>query len=330
MDFAARIPPRLAYVRGLPGHDGARVSAPQPAQRLRHDRRALFHVVAFLADHEFDVVARGLEGFVHHLVVDGPASGIKGAIGLGGNHVVVLAVLQKDADRLRLGLADEGGQAVGAFHGDEGADEAEHAMKLIGTVPGGHERADGSGADAGECAVVGILREVVLFGDLGNQLLQEEARIAVAQGVVFEHALEAILRSIGSGGQRARVDEDADQGRQVATGDQVVEDHGHAHAVVERSAAIEEDHERRGPGGVVLGRNVDCIIVRRAGIKLAGFELEFCHGALGHSVPRLGIGTECVILCVQQGASTKDKQAECLIGELHDWGKVYLKRAAVE
>ena len=120
------------------------------------------------------------------------------------------------------------------------------------------------------------------------------------------------------------------RGRQVATGDQVVEDDRDAHAVVERSAAIEEDHEGRRFGGIILGRNVDRIIVRRAGIELAGFQLESGHGALGHSIPRLGIGTERVILCVQQGAATKDKQAERLNCELHDSGEVYLKCAAVE
>ena len=306
VDFAARIPARLADVGGFASDDWFRVTAPQPAQGLGHDGGALFHVVALFADHEFGVVARGLEGLEHHLVVDGPASGVKGAVGFGGNDVIVLAVLQEDADGFGLGLADEGGQAVGALHGDEGADEAEDAVKLVGTVPGGHEGADGSGADAGDCVVVGVLREVVLFGDLGNQFLQQEARITVAEGIVFEDALEAVLRGVVDGGQHAGIDEDADQRRQVSTGDEVVEDHGDARAVVERSAAIQEDHEGRRLGGVVLGRNVNGVIVRRAGIELAGFELEAGDGALRNAVLRLGIGPEGVVLRGQQRGCIED------------------------
>ena len=121
------------------------------------------------------------------------------------------------------------------------------------------------------------------------------------------------------------------RGRQVATGDQVVEDDRDADAVVQGSAAIEEDHEGRRLGGVILGRNVDRIIVRRAGIELAGFQLESGHRALGHSVPRLRIGcTRRITRSVPQCTATKDKEAKRLNCELHDSGEVYLKRTAVE
>ncbi len=291
------------------GDDRFRVAAPQPAQGLGHDGGALFHVVALFTDHEFRVVARGLKGLEHHLVVDGPASGVKGAVGFGGDDVVVLAVLQINADGFGLRLADESGQSVGAFHGNEGADKAEDAVKLVGTIPGGHEGADGSGTDAGDCVVVGVFREVVLFGNFGNQFFQQESRVTVAEGVVLEHALEAVLRGVVDGRQHAGIDEDADQRRQVSTGDEIVEDYGDARAVVERAAAIEEDHEGRRFGRVVLGRNVGGVIVRRAGIELAGFELEPGDRALRYAVLRLGIGAEGIVLRVQQRGCTEDDES---------------------
>ena len=173
----------------------------------------MFHVVTFVAEHQFGVVTGGLEGFEHHLIVDGPASGVERAVRLGRNDVVVLAILQKDAYRLGLRFPDEGGQGVSALHGDVGADEAEHAMELVRTIPGGHERAHGSGADAGEGVVVGILGEVVFLRHFRDQLLQQKARIPVAQGVILKNALKAVLRLIGERGKRAGIDEDPDQRR---------------------------------------------------------------------------------------------------------------------
>ena len=68
--------------------------------------------------------------------------------------------------------------------------------------------------------------------DLGQDLLDQEAGVAVAQRVVLEAAVEARQRAVGRGRHHARVDEDADRDRHLALVDEVVEDHRHAPVAV--------------------------------------------------------------------------------------------------
>ncbi len=92
-------------------------------------------------------------------------------------------------------------------------------------------------------------------------------------------------------------------------GDQVVEDDRHAHGVAQRLAAIEKDHERRWLAGVVLRGHIDGAIVRRTGIGLCrAAERVFRHRALGHTVVRLRIGSERVVLGVERERSGEEQQ----------------------
>jgi hypothetical protein len=45
-------------------------------------------------------------------------------------------------------------------------------MKLVWTVPGSHESADGSGAHAAKCAIVGVLGEIPLLLYVGNNFFE--------------------------------------------------------------------------------------------------------------------------------------------------------------
>ena len=201
--------------------------------------------------------------------------------------MVVLTRLQKDAEGFGLGAPDRGGQRVRALQRHERANKAEHAVEHIGTVPGRDERPDGAGADAGNRMVIRVRGKVHFLPHRGNQFVFEEVREAVADVVVFEDALIAALGVVGESRQDARVDEDTNQRRQVAFGDQIVEHHGHTLSVPQSSATIQIDHERRGFGGIVLRRHIDRVSVRHARIVLTRRERVPGHDTLRHVRLRL-------------------------------------------
>ena len=86
----------LTYVLSL-----AHLVAPQPAQRFGQDRSAVLAVVAPVAEHELVVVLLVLQRRRHLLVGQRPVAVLVVQ--------VARAVLQEDADRLLLGLADQAG-----------------------------------------------------------------------------------------------------------------------------------------------------------------------------------------------------------------------------
>ena len=71
---------------------------------------------------------------------------------------IVAAVLQEDAERLAVALADHRGVDVAAADVGEAADVAEHLAKRVGPLPGDGERADAAGAGAADRPLVGIGR----------------------------------------------------------------------------------------------------------------------------------------------------------------------------
>ena len=99
----------------------------------------------------------------------------------------------------------------------------------------------------------------------------------------------------------------ADDRRQVALGDQVVENDGDAGTVAGRARAVEEDHERARLRRVVLRRDIQRIVVRRARVELAGLQLEVAgDGSLGTVGRRLRLGAERVIL-LRAGRGSEDQ-----------------------
>src|SRR6185503_8736169 len=109
---------------------------------------------------------------------------------------VARAVLEKDADGLGLGLADEGGIARAAAEVDVGADAAVDAGEGVGPFPGhreGGNRAAAATPDGAVVAGVGEVDRPAIGGLLGlderEQFLEEEAGVVVAQTVVFETAV---------------------------------------------------------------------------------------------------------------------------------------------
>src|SRR5579863_8897373 len=116
-----------------------------------------------------------------------------------------------------------------------------------------------------------------------NQLVEEKFGKTATERVIFIDAVIAILDGIGRDGEYAGIYEDADHWRQIMFRDQVIEDHWYAHAVAERSAAVKEDHERRGLACVILRWDVDGAVMWRAGVVLSGAQNEAGDCALRHA-----------------------------------------------
>jgi hypothetical protein len=77
------------------------------------------------------------------------------------------AILQEDADRLRLSIANDRGQSIGALHGDAGPDEADDAAKLVGAAPRSRKSADGAGARASQSPVIRFVRGLYFLATAG-------------------------------------------------------------------------------------------------------------------------------------------------------------------
>ncbi len=247
-------------------------------------------VVAFASDDKRGIVAGIGERGRHVLVADKPVSGV--------NVLVVGPILQEHPQRLGLGLADERGVNMAAAQIRIAADEAEHAAKNVGASPGRGEGGDAAGARSGNGDGVRIARQGVLFGHFGQDLIDEEARVAIAQGVVFEAAVEARLPVRGGRRQHAGIDENADGGRHFALVDQIVEDDVRAPAafVGDEAATILKHHEWRRTARPVLRRDVDPVVADRAGEDFARGPDVFRDLTFRHAGLTLGIRAQDVLL----------------------------------
>ena len=128
--------------RGGRGADGSGIVAPEPAQGVGQDRRALLAAVPLRADDELHIVAGEAQRRRDILIADIPVAGVD--VLIGG------AVLHKDAQRARLVFADVGGEGVAAAQVGEAADVTDDAVELIGARPGGDEGGDAAGTRAAE------------------------------------------------------------------------------------------------------------------------------------------------------------------------------------
>ena len=120
---------------------------------------------------------------------------------------------------------------VAAAQADVGADRAEDAAERVGPLPGRGEGADGPAAGPGDAAVVAVVRQPdrpavrgLLRLDLGQDLLEQEPDVVVAQAVVLVAAVEPVQR-LG----RRRLDppgrdEHADDDGHLLLVDQLIED----------------------------------------------------------------------------------------------------------
>ena len=230
-----------------------------------------------------DLVAGEDQGPLHLLVGHPPVAAVDVQVGA--------AVLEEDADRLRLVLADQRRIDVPAAQADVGADRAEDAAERVGPLPGRGERGDRPAAGPGDAAVVAVAREPdrppvggLLRLDLGQELLEQEPGVVVAQPVVLVAAIEPVHRLAVGALTRPGVTKTP-----MVTGisflcDQLVEDLGRLvlHAVL-------ADEQAGRLGRVILLGHVDPVVAHRAGEDLALVERVLGDLALRRRAGRLGV-----------------------------------------
>ena len=147
----------------------------------------------------------------------------------------------------------------------------------------------------------GLIGEVVRFADLGQDFLQQKTPERVVRGIVFHAAVAAGLAARLGGGELARADENPDGDRHFLRRDQIVEDVGGVvgsglFRVALGAAAVLEDHHARGPGAVVLRRDVEPPVVGRAVVDF-GMKRRHRHDlATGDALFGAGIGAEGILV----------------------------------
>src|SRR5947207_8307581 len=111
-------------------------------------------VMAAIAPVMINVVAGEFEGGKHLLISEKPVAAV--------NIQIVAAVLQENADGLRLGFADQGRIVVAAAQADISPDAGEDAPESIRPLPGCGKGANTTATRTGNRAVVAVSAEVEL------------------------------------------------------------------------------------------------------------------------------------------------------------------------
>ncbi len=230
-----------------------------------------------IGEDEFEIVVHVAEGGRHLLIAEGPVA--VGVIEIG------TTILQPEADRFALAGADEVGVGVTAADVGEGADGGEDLAELVWTLPGDGEGADAAAAGTADRALVWVAGQSLDGADFGENFVEEEARVLIAEGIVFEASIGDSPRALGCGcsGVVTWIDEDADGGWHVTLVDELVKDGWHApgsgglHVVV----PVLEDHDSHGFFGVGVGWKVEPPIAGGAGEDLAEVRFHLADGAGG-------------------------------------------------
>ncbi len=198
------------------------------------------------------------------------------------------AVLQIDAQRLGLALADQHGITIAAAEIDIGADRAENAAKRVGTLPGGRKSTNGTAAGPRDTAIVTIVRKPdrpavgsLPLLDGRQQFLDQKPGVVVARGVVLDAAVVTVEGRLLQSWHPTWGDEDSDGHGHFMTVDQLIEHHW---GVVLDAVLIHV--EACGLGWVVLLGDIDPAVADRAGKYLAVGKIEFGDFALGRRLGR--------------------------------------------
>jgi hypothetical protein len=238
----------------------------------------MFAVVSFGAPHVLDFVSGPGESAFHGLVRHPPITAV--------DVEVAVAVLEEDAKRFRFGLANERVIAVATAQTDVCSDRGKDAAKIVGALPGSGERADRAAAAAADATVVAVLAQhdgaavgSLLFFNEWQQLLENEARVGIAEAIVFEAAVEAVER-VGwvERFHHARRGGDVNGNRHFAFVNEVVEDGGR---FVLDAVLVHPD--ARGFRGVILLWDVDGDVPRGAGEGFGTSDGELEDVAFGNA-----------------------------------------------
>src|SRR5258706_890735 len=160
---------------------------PQPAQRIRQDRAAVFTIVSAGTVLKLVIVAGKLQRERHVLIRQRPTAVL--VIEIAG------AVLQKHTDWLhRFGFANQRRINVAAPDICKAANLAEHFSERFGPLPCNGKRTDAARTHSTDGAHFRVVGEFVLLADFRQNFLQQELGVLIAERVVLEAAVVALPR----------------------------------------------------------------------------------------------------------------------------------------
>jgi len=147
-----------------------------------------------VAEDELIIVLRERQRLRHLLVRERPIPVL----------VVEIArpVLQENPQRLLLRLADQRRVDVPSPDVGETPDVAQHLAERVRALPGHGKGADPPRTRPADRPLLGIIGQLVLLPDLGQDLLQKEAGVLVAQRVILETPVvrpPAVLQFLSKG-----------------------------------------------------------------------------------------------------------------------------------
>ncbi len=268
-----------------------------------------------LAPRVVHLVARKPQSALHLLVRHPPVAAV--------DVLVRRAVLQEDADRLRLGLADQRRILVPAPQPDVSADRREDARERVRPLPRRRPRRDGAGARAADGAVASALRKVDRPPvrrrfplHFRQEFFEQKARVIRPEAIVFQRAVEAVQCARVQGPHAARRHENTDRHRHLAARDEVIE-HGRRtplHAVL-----VHVDARRRGP--VVLPRHINAHLARGPGEDRALLERKPDQLPARHPFLRLCIRVRRVVVRRAGGEEQTGERAEQEREDFHRQGR---------
>lgn len=274
------------------GMGGDRLRFPEPAHCLGKNGGTVLLVVPTLAPFVGGFIAGELERALQAEVRNPPVAG--------ADIEVIGVSLDEDAKRFRLGAAHQCRIVVATAMSRVGADHGKNATEGIGPLPGAGEGGDTARGRSAEAATVRVLRDFhpVGFLHVGDELLDQEARVVAVEDVVFDGAVEPAHRLFRiERREHARLDEEADHHRDGPLVDESVHHDVGAAAglIIAKSIAVVKDHQRGiVSGGVVLRGDVNGIFAGRAGVepsarKDPSFQFADWHPLLSHRLGRRGV-----------------------------------------
>src|SRR5678815_2306381 len=102
-----------------------------------------------------------------------------------GPTIVIPSVYHENPNRLSIAGEDLLRIDMSSLQIDKRSDSSQHFVELIRTLPRNGEGRDRSRTPSGDSVMIGIARDLVLLIESGEQLLHDDLRVLVAQGVVF-------------------------------------------------------------------------------------------------------------------------------------------------
>src|ERR1017187_5484208 len=278
------------------------VVAPQPTHHLGENRLQHLLAVPLNAPRVVHLVALFGERLLHADVLIEPiARLIVAAVG-SQTPIIVPAIHQEHTQRLLIALADNVRIGISAANVSETTHVAQHFSEVVRPLPRHGESRNGPRTRPADAMALGIFRYVVLLVEHRKQLIHDDPRVLIVQGVVLGGPVRVAITPLAGGrlrliGAAARIDKNSDHHRKLAAVDQVV--HYNLRADIafrsHESLPIVVDHQAGRHGRVVLRRHVDPVGMLRPGIGFARQGEGPLDLALRNSILRDRIGCQLVV-----------------------------------